>query len=119
MGPAEPLLLGGSRGHLGAWGESRRRLEPTWRGQQEKGLNCGFVGGALLVGGGSGRLRRGGRVPLVGEEEGASRAHGPSPDSAGQGEGCLGAARGRVLEDKVTPWSLLLQSGEWAGVCGL
>ena len=42
VGPAEPLLLGGSRGH---WGESRGRLEPTWRGQQEKGLNCGFVGG--------------------------------------------------------------------------
>ena len=57
-------------GALGAWGESRGRLGPTWRGQQEKGLNCGFVRGALLVGGGAGRLRRGGRALLVGEEGG-------------------------------------------------
>ena len=51
VGPAEPPLLG----HLGVLGESRRRLELTWQGQQAKGLNCGFVMGALLVRGDSGR----------------------------------------------------------------
>lgn len=49
-----PCCLWG-RGHLGVLRESGRRLELAWQGQQEKGLNCGFVMGALLVGGGPGR----------------------------------------------------------------
>lgn len=40
---------------MGVLRESGRRLELTWQGQQEKGLNCGFVMGALPVGGGPGR----------------------------------------------------------------
>lgn len=53
--PSRAPAVCGGRGHLGVLRESGRRLELTWQGQQEKGLNCGFVMGALPVGGGPGR----------------------------------------------------------------